>query len=70
MDIVKVNITTEYIKADQFLKWVGIASMGSEAKAIISEGQVKLNDIFIKERGKKIKKGDKVEYNNIIYEIT
>jgi ribosome-associated protein YbcJ (S4-like RNA binding protein) len=32
-DIVeKVKITTEFIKLDQFLKWVGMVGNGSDAK--------------------------------------
>ena len=34
MDIGKVEISTAYIKADQFLKWIGVASTGSEAKIL------------------------------------
>jgi len=69
MNTEKITINTEYIKADQFLKLMGIACTGSDAKVIINEGEVKLNGSIITERGKKIRKGDKVEYNNVFYEI-
>ena len=35
-----VEISTEYIKLDQFLKWVNIVSSGVEAKFLIKEGLV------------------------------
>ena len=69
MDTHKITINTEYIKADQFLKWINAVKSGSEAKSIINDGKVTLNGLKFKERGKKIRKGDVVEYNNIFYEI-
>jgi ribosome-associated protein len=69
MDIGKVEISTAYIKADQFLKWIGVASTGSEAKEIIRTGQVKINGEVITERGKKLRNGDKIKYKGTIYEI-
>ena len=60
----KVRISTEYIKLDQLLKFSGAVSIGSEAKAIISEGKVCLM------RGKKLRPGDIVTINgnNIVIE--
>jgi len=69
MEIKIIEISTEYIKAGQLLKWIGIAEKGSDAKRIISDGEVKLNGEVISERGKKIKKGDQIEYHGTIYEI-
>lgn len=57
----KVNITTEFIKLDQFLKWAGVADYGTDAKIMISEGKVKVNDAVEFQRGKKLRKGDIVE---------
>lgn len=70
MNIEIVRINTEYIKADQLLKWIGIAYSGSEAKEIINAGEVKLNGNVITQRGKKIRKGDKIEYKGTLYEIS
>ena len=39
----EININTEFIKLDAFLKWAGIASLGSEAKIYILEEMVKVN---------------------------
>lgn len=56
-----VEITTEYIKLDQFLKFVGIADSGAFAKIIISNGDVTVNGTIAHERGKKLRKGDIIE---------
>ena len=56
-----IEISTEYIKLDQFLKFVGIADNGGFAKIIIKNGDVKINNEIALERGKKLKNGDIVE---------
>ncbi|SEF97921.1 ribosome-associated protein [Caloramator fervidus] len=61
----KIEIYTEYIKLDQFLKWVGIAETGAMAKVIIKSGDVYVNGVQTLERGKKIRKGDIIEVKNI-----
>lgn len=65
----EVKINTDIIKLDSFLKWCGAVSIGSEAKAAIQNGQVKLNGQTILLRGKKLKKGDKIEFNEQTYII-
>lgn len=61
----EVNIDTEFIKLDQFLKFIGIAQTGGHAKLMISEGIIKLNGITVLERGKKIRKKDIVEIQGV-----
>lgn len=56
----EVKITTEYIKLDQLLKFSGAVSIGSEAKALIGEGKVKVNGEVCLMRGKKLRPGDVV----------
>lgn len=56
----EVKIDTDYIKLDQFLKLVNKAQSGGEAKFIIKSGHVKVNNDLVYERGKKIRKGDRV----------
>lgn len=63
----EIKIKTEFIKLDSFLKWAGAVSLGSEAKAYILEGLVKVNDEVELRRGKKIYPGDKVEFNGEIF---
>lgn len=50
----KVKISTEFIKLDQFLKWVGAISNGSDAKIFILDGKVKVNGEVELRRGRKI----------------
>lgn len=65
----EVEITTEFIKLDSFLKWTGIASLGSEAKMYIQEGDVKVNGEICTQRGKKLRSGDIIEFNGEEYII-
>lgn len=57
----EVKIDTDYIKLDQFIKYIGISQTGGQSKILINEGHVKVNGEFVFERGKKIRRGDIVE---------
>lgn len=57
----EVQITTDYIRLDQFLKLCGIAQTGGQAKEMIAEGIVKVNGSVAFERGKKLRKDDRIE---------
>ena len=48
------------IKLDQFLKWVGVASTGGQAKLMIQGGDVLVNGEIETRRGKKLVTGDRV----------
>nr|WP_312576653.1 S4 domain-containing protein YaaA [Sedimentibacter sp.] len=63
----KIYINTEYIKLDQFLKYVNVVEGGGMAKYVISEGLVKVNGEIELQRGKKLRNGDNVEFNNEKY---
>ncbi len=58
-----VNITTEYIKLDQLLKFAGAVAIGSEAKQLILDGKVSVNGQPCLVRGKKLHSGDVVTVN-------
>lgn len=60
----EVKITTEFIKLDQLLKFSGAVAIGSEAKELISAGNVKVNGEVCTMRGKKIRAGDRITINN------
>ena len=51
----------EKVKLDQFLKWLAVVDSGSEAKEIILDGKVKVNDEVETRRGRKIYPEYKVE---------
>lgn len=65
----EVSINSEFIKLDSFLKWCGAVSLGSEAKMYILDEKVKVNNEIEIRRGKKLYKGDTVEFDNKIYKI-
>ncbi|MGM0414416.1 MAG: S4 domain-containing protein YaaA [Bacillota bacterium] len=57
----EIKINTESIQLDQFLKWANIVSSGGEAKNIIQEGNVLVNQKVEYSRGRKLFPGDRVE---------
>lgn len=61
----EIKIDTEYIKLDQLLKLAEIAQSGGEAKIFIISGDVMVNGEVEFRRGKKLRKGDIVKYQNI-----
>ncbi|HBH12198.1 MAG: S4 domain protein YaaA [Clostridiales bacterium 38_11] len=65
----KIKINTEYIKLDQLLKFIGMASTGGEAKVFIFEGLVKVNGEVTSQRGKKLRKDDVIEIEKTKYVI-
>ena len=64
-----INISTEYIKLDSFLKYVGAAGTGGEAKEYIAEGAVSVNGEVCTMRGKKLRSGDTVAFNGEEFSI-
>ena len=65
----KISINTEYIKLDQLLKFTNAVEGGGMAKNVILDGLVKVNGEVVLQRGKKLREGDEVEYNNEKYLI-
>jgi ribosome-associated protein len=65
----EVKINTDIIKLDSFLKWSGAVSLGSEAKVYILNGEVKVNGETETRRGKKLSKGDIIEFQDEQYKI-
>jgi ribosome-associated protein len=65
----EIKVETEIIKLDSFLKWAGAVSLGSEAKMFIQNGDVKVNGAVETQRGKKLRKGDTVEFDGESYKI-
>ena len=61
-EIEEIEINTEFIKLDQFLKWTNFVISGADAKLFVQEGQVKVNGDTETRRGKKLYSGDIVEF--------
>ncbi len=64
-----IKLHSEYIKLGQALKAAGLVSSGTDAKAVISEGLVKVNGCVEYQRGKKLIGGEEVEYDGNIIRI-
>lgn len=65
----KISISTEFIRLDAFLKMCDAVQSGGHAKIVIQEGEVKVNGEICTQRGKKMRTGDKAEFERKIYEI-
>lgn len=61
---------TASIKLDQFLKWIGVASTGGEAKFLIQSGDVRVNGDVETRRGRKLIDGDRVSINDSTFDVT
>jgi len=59
-----IKISTPYIELDSLLKFANLVSSGGEAKIIIKEGLVSVNNKVCLMRKKKIYSGDVVSFNN------
>ena len=53
-----ISINTKNINLDQLIKWIGLSETGGQARMLIDNGAVMVNDIIIKQRRKKINPGD------------
>ena len=60
-----IEITTEFIKLQDLLKFANVVGSGGEAKIIIQEGEVMVNGEVCTQRGKKIRPGDTVELGEL-----
>ena len=56
----EIEISTPFIKLDQFLKFAGIALSGGEAKEMVAAGIVRVNGEVCLMRGKKLTPGTEV----------
>ena len=57
-----IQIQTEYIKLDAFLKFAAMVGTGGEAKLVIADGLVQVNGEVCTMRGKKLRAGDTVTF--------
>ena len=67
MEIVK--ITEEFIRLDALLKMQGAVATGGHAKVVIQGGEVKVNGEICTMRGKKLRNGDCVQYEDAEYKV-
>ncbi len=59
-----VTIHTEFIKLEALLKLANLVGSGGEAKVLIQEGQVSVNGEVCPMRGKKLRPGDRITFQD------
>ena len=64
-----IEISTEFIKLDAFLKFTGAVGTGGEAKIRIADGEVLVNGEVCTVRGKKLRNGDTVQLGKESYTV-
>ncbi len=67
-EIVK-EITTEYIRLDDLLKFAGICATGGHAKFVIQNGEVEVNGEVCLMRGKKLRGGDMAKFEDTVIKV-
>jgi len=63
MELIEIN--TESIKLDQFLKWAGIVETGGQVREFIDEKMIELNGKIITEKRKQLKNKDIITIKDI-----
>ncbi len=64
-----IRIDEEFIRLDSLMKFSGLCNSGGRAKFLIQNGEVKFNGEVCEMRGKKIRPGDRIEYNGRTVEV-
>lgn len=59
----RLSIQTEYIKLDALLKYAALVPTGGAAKEAVQSGHVKVNGQICTMRGKKLRPGDRVDFD-------
>jgi ribosome-associated protein len=62
-------VSSNTIKLDQFLKWVGMAQTGGQAKLLIQQGFVLVNGTLETRRGRQLVSGDRVTVGQRTFEV-
>ena len=65
-----LEITTEFIKLQDAMKYANAVYSGGEAKVLIQEGQVEVNGEICTMRGKKLRPGDSFTFAGRTYAVT
>ncbi len=65
----EIEISTDTIRLGQFLKLSNLVDSGSDAKFLLAEGEVMVNDEVEIRRGRQLRAGDIVEYDGIAVRV-
>lgn len=64
MNFKEIKIKEDFIRLDSAMKLSDMVVTGGHAKIVIQNGEVKVNGEICTMRGKKLRIGDKVEFEN------
>ncbi|MDO4742696.1 MAG: RNA-binding S4 domain-containing protein [bacterium] len=65
----QISIDEDFIRLDNLLKFQNVVSSGGHAKFVIQNGEVKVDGEICTMRGKKLRKGNTVEYEEYSFII-
>ena len=65
----EVYIRDEFIRLGQALKLANLVSSGIEAKIVITNGEVLVNWEVLLIRGRKLRDGDMIKFNDTVFTI-
>ncbi|MBD5114238.1 MAG: RNA-binding S4 domain-containing protein [Ruminococcaceae bacterium] len=65
--LTEIEVNPPFIKLEQFLKLSCAVSTGGEAKQVINDGLVKVDGEICTMRGKKLRGGEKIEFDLYTY---
>ena len=65
-----VPIRDDSIRLGQFLKFAGLIDSGADAKSVIADGQVSVNDVVETRRGRQLHHGDTVAFGDQVARLT
>ncbi|MBQ1975238.1 MAG: RNA-binding S4 domain-containing protein [Ruminococcus sp.] len=69
MKVEKIAIDSEFIRLQDLLNLSGMCGTGGMAKIVIQNGEVLVNGEVCTMRGKKLRTGDRAQYDNIVIEV-
>ena len=64
-----IEINREPVELYKLLKFEGLCSSGGEAKAMVAEGQVTVNNETETRKRRKIRSGDTIRFDEIEYTV-
>lgn len=68
--VLDVPISDGSIRLGQFLKFAGLIDTGADAKAVIAQGLVEVNDEVETRRGRQLRLGDTVTFDGRAARVT
>lgn len=67
--MIEHQLKGEFIELIKLLKFSGLVGTGGEAKMVVEDGEVQVNEQIESRKRAKLKKGDKVEFRGNMIKI-